>query len=98
MRIARLRVRSVRMKNGGASVHVLRTATVTDAFEKAAASILEVRKNDMAGFAIVAWGRTGWSTTRVETVDGAAIPIVLVPDYVRSCVADYVQDLLRGSE
>lgn len=93
MRTARLRVRSVTMKATGASYRVLRNergARVADLFAEHCHAIRHQRADDMAGFAVVAWGFDHALSTSVVVGDGRSLPKHSVPDYVRTAVLDHV--------
>jgi hypothetical protein len=84
-RIARLRVRSVRMKNGGASIRVLR-----DTYDYAAdvrgqvLECLSAQGPDIAGFSFVVWGRDGGSTCAARANMRSQIPPIMIPEFVKA--------------
>jgi hypothetical protein len=85
-RIARLRVRSVLMKAGGAKISVLRT----DDFDYAAdarawaAQCIAPHTHDIAGFAFIVWNHDGDSTCKLKANMRSSIPMIMVPDFVRN--------------
>lgn len=83
--VARLRVRSVRFKDGGASLTVLRTKLpdMRALLRTTCGEVLEGQSN-VVGFTIVAWGADGGSTAATRVSDGSSIPSILVPDFVRN--------------
>jgi hypothetical protein len=84
-RIARLRVRSVRMKNGGASIRLLRADNrdYHANIRKRVDLCLQNYNEDIGGFAFVVW-----DTKNDSCADGAnyrsTIPTILIPDFVRN--------------
>src|ERR1700732_3264585 len=85
-RVARLRIRSVRMKNGGASVRVLHN------LEPDLANDVRGWLNDalgehgggLAGFAFVLWDGAGNSTCTLKANAKSRIPGILIADFVKS--------------
>lgn len=84
-RIARLRVRSVRMKNGGASIRVLRGEDQNHTLNvmKRVEQCLSAQGSDVAGFAFVVWGKEQDSTCDAANYC-SPIPHILIPDFVRN--------------
>lgn len=84
-RIAHLRIRSVRMKNGGATVRILR-GDEHDYAEDVRLKIdkcLRAQGSDIVGFAFVVWGKDAASTADAANW-GGQIPTIMIPDYVRN--------------
>ena len=91
MKTARLRIRSVRMKDGGAELHIFRrddNNRILAGFVKNSDMIAECRP-DMCGYAIVAWERDGSSSVVCATT-GNPVPTLLVPEFVKTAIADFI--------
>ena len=52
-------------------------------------------RGDIAGFAFVVWGKDAGAVVRAETLDSSAIPAVLLPAFVSSCLTwnDFMNDV-----
>lgn len=88
------RLASVRLK-GGAKLHVLRNGRAEDAQKLLVSDHVEIadRMNGkLAGFAICAWGIDGSVSTSVHVRDGT-VGIMMVPDFVHTALANYVNGL-----
>lgn len=73
------------MKNGGATITVLRSAdTGLAAKMRAKCEEMIGAQKKIVGFAIVAWGPDGGSCSSTEISDGSMIPSIMVPDFVRN--------------
>lgn len=84
------RLRSVRFKDGRAPVRVFHSQNtgLTERFKHAADEVVMFRPN-MGGYAIVAWSIDGATSVAVRTF-GTPIPMLLIPEFVKTCVADFV--------
>lgn len=78
------RLRSVRLKNGGALIRVLRPEQSGDRLkvEELVRETLSVASSDIDGFVFMVWDRTGASTCAQRTKGN--IPSIYVPDFVRN--------------
>ena len=90
-RVARLRVRSVRMKNGGASVRVFHQPEYTQMhrYFVGDAEIIAAKRTQIAGYAIVVWTTNGSTSVAGHTM-GLPVPKMLMPDFVKTCVSDWL--------
>lgn len=89
MRTSVPRLHSVRFKDGRAPIRVVRPSEVTrGTFERSSKAIANNRP-DMVGYAIVVWTRNGSTSVDCAT-NGVPIPSFLIPEFVRTAVADYV--------
>lgn len=82
MKTSTLRLRSVRLKAGGAELRVLhndQSAQTRREFEKHVAFMLD-RRSDMVGYAIVAWSKDG-TTNGAYSANGGPVPVVSIPRY-----------------
>ena len=98
-RVARLRIRSIRMKNGGATVRILQHDNHQDAISvrEWVDDCIMAQNDDIAGFAFVIWGKDGGSTCAVKTNSRSRIPGILVPEFVKSRLsAEQILDWARG--
>jgi hypothetical protein len=88
------RLHSVRFKDGRAPIRVYRSGQTVEAdqmrqrFAMATDEVIAYRRN-MAGYAIVAWGADG-STSVVVRTAGSPVPLLMVPEFVKTCVADWI--------
>lgn len=85
------RLRSVRFKDGRASLRVIRAAedrVYRDGFDRDAMEISEHNRN-MAGYAIIAWSKDGGTSVSCAT-NGTPVPMMMIPDFVRTCCADWL--------
>jgi hypothetical protein len=93
MQTARLRVRSVRYKDGRSVVRLRAPADPDRAYiEERVRGVLDAHDHDFCGFAFVVWGSDARSTTFASTNDGSRIPVALIPDFVRNILlADRIE-------
>lgn len=87
------RLRSVRFKDGRAPLRIFRApATRSDQicndFIEGVSATVEQRP-EMDGFAIVAWAPDGSTSVLCRTA-GNAIPTLLLPEFVKTCVEDWL--------
>ena len=85
------RLYSAKLKSGGAQLRVLRNQTVQDSLRKLQndiENIKDARKNDLAGYAIVAWSERGAVSTSVHARNDRWINTREAPDFVRSALHD----------
>lgn len=90
------RLRSVRLKDGGAEVHVMRGGDPRAGFalERCRAVVSQHLRDgaEIAGFAVVVWGTFGESTCCMHCEDGRPFPSILAPDFVRNrLLADRIE-------
>lgn len=90
MKIANLRIRSVRMKNGGATVRIIRPKA--DVAERLISHARQIADERVAGYAIVAWGRDGKTSTVCHST-GLPVPTMMIPEVVKMAVADWISGL-----
>lgn len=87
MREARIRLRSVRLKDGGAEIRVLRSPTKADDRAFAEHIVGKCMDHDfgsrIAGFAFVVWGPDNASVAYSYAGEASRIPRVMVPDFAR---------------
>ncbi len=83
-RIARLRIRSVRMKAGGAKISVIRSEDVdyTASIRSRVEKCLDAQPNPV-GFAFVVWSNDHNSVADAANYR-SNIPTILIPDFVRN--------------
>lgn len=96
MRQGTLRLRSVRMKAGGAPIRVIsndRPARVMAELRNSVDRIADVRDDDIAGFALIAWSNDGSTSTNVIVGNGRIVPRFSVPAFVETAVRDFLYDL-----
>jgi hypothetical protein len=85
------RVRSVRLKSGGAKLYIYRNNRAQEfasSYRRQAAGVYDRRKNDMGGYAIVAWSFDG-NTSCVIGGDGTHVSRHKVADFVKTVIQDY---------
>ena len=85
------RLHSVRFKDGRAPLRIFRAAegsNLRSEFLSAAGDCADHRQV-MAGYVIVAWGVDGGTSVACKT-SGVPIPIMMVPEFVKTCVEDWV--------
>lgn len=82
-----LRLRSVRLKSGGAAFHIMRTPTA----EQDRANVeywvkhtLDAHDARICGMALVVWDQDCASTATLRANPGSPIPGALIPDFVRN--------------
>lgn len=91
--MAHARIRSVRFKNGGAEIRILRRPEVRALAKKSALSCIDALNGDVAGMAIVVWSADGGSTATMRVGTASPIPSILVSDFVRNrLLAEVVTD------
>lgn len=83
---SRLRLRSIRFKDGRAPLRILRDprAEARRSFIASANDAFCTHPDDCAGFALVIWGADGTSTAACQIARSNSIPSILVPDFVRN--------------
>lgn len=79
------------MKDGGEVrvFHNRRTDEMRESFGDDAAAI-RARRQDMAGYAIVAWDYDGSTSCSVWNYSGRTVPRHLIPEFVSRTVADRI--------
>ena len=85
-KVARMRIRAVRFKDGG-EVRLLRTPSVEDDkrfVEKRIKAALATHQDRVAGFAFVVWGPDNGSAALLSVNDLSKIPSILAGDFVRN--------------
>lgn len=94
MRTSIPRLHSVKLKAGGARLHVLKGGGY-DLRDEYAAVTREVAKSHdgrIAGFAVVVWGPDNASTCACRVGNASTIPSILAPDFVRNrLLADRIE-------
>ena len=89
-RSARIRLRSIRYKDGRAQLRVLYPPEPfdysADAAKRCQATIqaLADEGSNIAGYALVVWAGCGKSAVSFAANDASAIPSILIPDFVRN--------------
>lgn len=92
-RTSTLRLRSVRMKGGGAAVRVISNdlpRQVAASLRNVASAIAADHQHDMAGYAVVSWANDLTVSSQVFIGNGSAVPRVNVPDFVKNVVAEHL--------
>jgi hypothetical protein len=87
------RIGSVKLKNGGAKLSIIRNTVSEDctkAFANNCDHIRAVRGANMAGFAIVAWSVDGGLSTSIRVSDSRQVGRGMVPDFVRSQLIEHL--------
>ena len=84
-RVSYPRLRSVRFKDGGADLRVMRSRGEDSrrAVRQMVEQVMAAQRDDTVGVAIVVWGRDMGSTVGIRTCDGP-ISQASVPDFVRT--------------
>lgn len=93
MRNGLLRLRSVRMKSGGAFVRVIpneMSATLTRYFRQDARAIANKRASDLAGYAIVAWSLDGSTSAQMFIGEGRVVPRFSAVEFVKNALTDHL--------
>jgi hypothetical protein len=91
--VAHARIRSIRLKNGGAEIRVIRRPDVRSLAKKSALACIDALQGDVAGMAIVVWAADGGSTAAMRVGTASTIPSILVGDFVRNrLLAEVVSD------
>lgn len=81
---ARTRIGNVKWKTDGKIVVLPQAGRKAgDNFKKQAMGMAAQFTDDMAGFAIVIWGKDKSSVAAIETGEPVVIPSIMVPDFVR---------------
>ena len=89
------RLHSVQLKSGGAKVRVftsdgdLRVRSCLSQFT-GDSKIVNEQQSDMIGYAIVAWGKSGGTSTALYVADGKQVGMMMVPDFVKSCITNKI--------
>lgn len=94
-RVSIPRIKSVTLKKGGAKLYVFENPDAretTQALERDIAHILGARKNDMVGYAVLAWSREGSTSASIYVRDGRWVGITEVPDFVKTALQSYLAD------
>ena len=85
------RVRRVHLKDG-ASVRVLHNDTPREVLGRLRRDVDLIegyRAGETAvGYALVVWGRTGATSSVSRAWQGLPVPRTMIPDFVRTCLAD----------
>lgn len=99
-KVARLRLRSVRLKSGGGEIRVLHGTTREDEAryaENRMQRVIDAHAERIAGFAIVVWAPDGASTALTVANETSRMPSILVPDFVRNrLLADTIERWVRS--
>jgi hypothetical protein len=81
------------MKSGGAKVRVINNdipGQVAANLRTTAGAMADDHRHDMAGYALVAWANDLTVSSQVFIGNGAVVPRVTVPDFVKSVVAEHL--------
>lgn len=84
-----LRLRRVRFKDGRTLdvIRPKRDVVIRDTFRTASGRIgTGYNADEMAGFAIVTWSRSGMVCVRYENSDSSSVAACQVPQYVKDCL------------
>jgi hypothetical protein len=85
------RLHSVRFKDGRAPLRVIRpaeTSSYRESFIGTAQEIVESHRN-MSGYIVIAWSKNGRTATKCVT-DGMPVPQAMLPDFAKTCIADWL--------
>lgn len=99
-KVARLRLRSVKLKSGGGEIRVLHGTTRDDEAryaEDRLKKVIAAHDERIAGFAMVVWAPDGASTALTVVNETSKMPSILVPDFVRNrLLADTIERWTRS--
>src|ERR1700722_877305 len=93
VRVSIPRLRSVRLKSGGATLRVFDnqiSPVLCQDLKTDIREIIEKRKTDMDGFAVVAWSRSGDVSSSVRVRSGRYVGRSEVAGFVRSAVFSHI--------
>ncbi len=93
MRTTVPRLNSVRFKDGRPPIRVIHPqASIYPAALLSSAQSIATARPDMAGYVIIAWSRDGGTSTDCGSA-GAPVPLMMLPEVAKMCVADFVATL-----
>ena len=92
------RISSVRLHSGGATLKIFRNPRAFEcisAFKEDASDVVRFRKDDMAGYAIVAWGFDGGISTSLQIRDSRHVGVGTVAEFVKTQLTDHISQTPR---